>query len=323
MEKRNRLDMNEFSRNLSEVLAHSVVFFAREQSKGTDCYAWSSSTTTQGSGQTGTETTAEQMMAFAEHLPAVMAATNQELLPSELAKFETSQSVSPLYAQLQQDLYGQYGPSMNKIGSDIANQNALAQAQTDADVLAGPGKELIANALEGAKLYDPEYFSTRELAAQQMQDMLRPGLTGGEHEAIQRYVNQNDVATGNLNAGGGASNVVSNAMQFGNAARDRMSQSLSLATGMLPTLRSNVDTFQQATGRPSMVNTGEGRTQGAATNVGQNAYGMAGQFLGESGANARQGAQLNSSSTTTTNPSMFSNITSGLKTAASIYNPFG
>lgn len=269
------------------------------------------------------ETTAEQMMAFAQNLPAIMAATNEELLPSELAKFETSQNVSPLYAQLQQDLYGQYGPSMNKIGSEIASQNALAQAQTDADVLAGPGKELIANALEGAKLYDPEYFSTRELAAQQMQDMLKPGLSGGEHEAIQRYMNQNDVATGNLNAGGGATNVVSNAMQFGNAARDRMSQSLSLATGMLPTLRSNVDTFQQATGRPSMVNTGEGRTQNVATNVGQNAYGMAGQFLGESGANARQGAQLNSSSKTTSTPSTFSNITSGLSTAAKIYNPFG
>lgn len=314
--------MERFFANLSKVLAHSVVFFKTSEYKGAKLYAFSSSTTstTTGSGARGYETTAEQLKAFTEGLPALMQVTNKEILPAELAKAEVSRQVSPIYADINKDIYAQYGPELNQIGNEIARQNALASAENDLAVLKGPGQELVRSALDASKIFDPEYFALREQMAGQMSDLLQPGLSGGEREEINRYLARENQATGNQGAGAGNSTVLANAATFGGAARDRMANSLSLATGMLPVLRSNVDTFQQATGKPSMINTGEARTPGAATNIGASTMGMAGQFLGETGANARLGSQLNSSSTTrqTSTPSVFSSIVSGINA----FNPF-
>jgi hypothetical protein len=58
-----------------------------------------------------------------------------------------------------------------------------------------------------------------------------------------------------------ATSTVSNAMQFGNAARDRQLQGVQAATSFLPQSRSNFDPAQIALGRPS-INTGDSKFMG-------------------------------------------------------------
>lgn len=243
---------------------------------------------------TAQETTAEMMQAMQQFLPGTMTAVNAQILPNELAQLAASQAVSPAYAELQAQLYGGPGRELNRIGNEIARENALAAAGTDAAVLAGPGMDLIRQANVAQREIDPEYYATRAAASQGIGDMFKT-MSGGEEEAINRYLNRQNLSRGTLNVPS-MSQVVQNAQTFGNAARDRLGQAIQLATGALPNFRSGVDVFQQATGKPSFANTGNQQFMGARQEAGQQSSQFANNFMGQIGENQRTAMNINANS---------------------------
>lgn len=241
--------------------------------------------------QTGGESTADMMAALTANLPAFMEVVNQQIGPNEIAQLKSNQATSPALAELQAQIYGTSGREINRIGQAIARENALSSAGTDAAVLAGPGRDLIRQANLAQREIDPEYYRLREQSAAGLGELFK-SMSGGEEEAITRFLNRQNLRTGNANSGS-MTNVISNAQTFGNAARDRLGQAIQLATGAMPSMRSGVDVFQQATGKPSFANTGDTKFTGVQQGQGQQAAGFANSLLGQIGENQRTSQQLN------------------------------
>lgn len=240
------------------------------------------------------ETTAQMMQGMTQNLPSLMEIINAEITPNELAQLQASQAVSPGYSELQTQLYRDYAPELAEIGSDIRNQSMMDQASGELAVMQGPGRELVEEGLDIQRLADPEYFATREATGNAIIDMFdNAGLTGGEIEAINRSVNQQNIGRG-LYDTPTMTNVVTNAQQYGNAANQKMQQAIAQATSFLPTSQSGLDPFMQATGRTGMAPMGEDRFMNARQSAGEQSTAVAQQFLGELGANARQSDQINS-----------------------------
>lgn len=173
--------------------------------------------------------------ALMQNLPSILGLFNANIAPNELAQLRSSQQTSPQYAQLAQD---------------IARSNAMSEGQTQLDLLRGVGGENVREADKLAREIDPEFYSTRTATSGALNEQLQGGLSGSEREEIQRYLNHQNNAAGTLTIPTNTS-TVSNAMTFGKAGRDRVSEAIGRATQALPTFRTGVDAFQQATGRPS------------------------------------------------------------------------
>src|ERR1051326_3492575 len=238
--------------------------------------------------------TAGNVQAIYDLLPYLNAAVNQGAVPSAIAQLQASQATSPGYADLMTKLYNTYGPQLNAIGNEILNRNALAQANTENQVLTGPGTDLVKNAYGLSQVYDKPYYDTRAQAAGRMSDLLNSidlsgKLSTTENNQIAQGLARQNVQSGTLNAPS-ASNAVSNAMQYGQAGYARkqqaisnLSDALSKASAFLPASKSGVDVFQVATGRPSQANPGAAQFTGVntATSTGQQGgFGLAGSTLG-------------------------------------------
>lgn len=215
----------------------------------TRCYGGDAPAPTTG------ESTAQMLYGYQQGLPGISQVANEQILPNELAQLNAAKAVSPGWADLTSQIYSQYAPGLNKVGADINAANAMSQAQSDANILKGPGRDIAAQSLEVAKINDPEYYATRAAMAKQLPDLLTGKLTGGEEEAIQRGIDRQNV---NMGVGDRQSTaqLASNASQYGGAVHDRMTQALSLATNALPTFKSGVDTGAQVLGRPTTANSG-------------------------------------------------------------------
>lgn len=230
------------------------------------------------------ESTDIMMQALQKNLPGLTQVTAQNILPYEQAKIDASKVISPQQMDLQTQLYDTYGQRLNNIGNEIARTNAISQAETDKQVLEGPGKELISSALAAQRVADPEYFRTREAMAPALEKLigsydLTGGLSAGENAAMERSVNQGNAARGVATA---PSNIatVQNAVQFGDATRRRqqenqagLANALNVGTGFLPASRTGFDPFKVATGKTSGANTGENKFTGTQQ-VGADTMGM-------------------------------------------------
>jgi len=243
------------------------------------------------------ETTGEMLKAFTEFLPALMKTVNAQLLPSELAKLDTSRVTSPGFAQLNLDMSEEFLPQLNELGSQIAIDNQRRQAEGEAAVLGGAGRDVVERGMELERLADPEFFAIREQMGDQFSDLLNGGLTGGENAEIERAVAQDRgrLGLGGVNTGTGT---VQAAQQFGKAAGDKLRNTIAQATQFLQQSRTGIDPFLEATGRSARANVGNSNFMGAQTNVGQNAVALGSQFLGETGQNARQTNEINANRTT-------------------------
>jgi hypothetical protein len=213
------------------------------------------------------------------------------------------EEISPREQALNARLYEQFGPEFARIGSDIARQNAQAQAETDLGIVSGTGRDLVREAMRTQKEADPEAYRARELALanlEQLQGSLtdpNAGLSGAERAEIDRSMARENFARG-TGATPTATSTVSNAMAFGQAGEARKAQRQSaianaaqLAAGAVQPLSSRIDTFQLTTGRPS-VNQGEART-GGAREVGQESNAMGMNLFGNASQMRQQENQLN------------------------------
>ena len=239
---------------------------------------------------TTNESMASILEAYKANLPGLSNVIQQELLPMAQAQQNASAIINPQQAALQAELYAKYGPQLNQIGNQIAQQNAMSQATSDLNVLKGPGQELIKQGIEAQKLADPEFYTARAQTGDAVSKLLSSidlsGLSGGERAEVERSLNRDNVARG-TNATPTATSTVANAMTFGNALnnkRAQMNQAIQTATGFMGGAKSGVDPFQVATGRSSNNNTGESKFTGvqdvsqAGLNFGNNVLNQAGQM---------------------------------------------
>jgi hypothetical protein len=215
------------------------------------------------------------------------------------------EEISPKEQALNKRLYEEFGPEFARIGSNIARQNAQAQAETDLGIVSGTGRDLVREAMKTQKEADPEAYRARELALANLEKLQgsltdpNAGLSGAERAEIDRSLARENFARG-TGATPTATSTVSNAMAFGGAGEARKAQRQSaianaaqLAAGSVQPLSSRIDTFQLTTGRPS-VNQGEART-GGAREVGQESNAMGMNLFGNAAQMRQQENQINAS----------------------------
>jgi hypothetical protein len=294
--------MNTFEFNLSKVLSHSMVWESSRLEVDNDIplgyyrNGGSPAATTQ-------ESMAEVMKAYRENIIPMIQQQVAAARQYEPEMQKLREEISPREQALNARLYEQFGPEFARIGSDIARQNAQAQAETDLGIVSGTGRELVREAMRTQREADPEAYRARELALanlEQLQGSLtdpNAGLSGAERAEIDRSMARENFARG-VGATPTATSTVSNAMAFGGAGEARKQQRQSaianaaqLAAGSVQPLSSRIDTFQLTTGRPS-INQGEART-GAAREVGQESNAMGMNLFGNASQMRQQENQIN------------------------------
>lgn len=243
----------------------------------------------------------EQVRILQDLLPSYSKAIAGQIIPLQQANLAASQATSGPMAQLMLDLYKHFGPQLNDVGNQIAQQNAMAQAERDKGVLAGPGKDLIKQALEVAKIYDPEYFSGRAVAGNKLEELLKSinlgsGLSGSEQRAIEQGLTREGSLRGTA---GAPSNMetISNATRYGAAGRareiqnqDQLSKAIAVSSQFLPASKSGTDVFQVATGKPSVPNAGAGLFTGVQQ-PGSDAFNFMAPFTDMAQRNSTQNLQ--------------------------------
>ena len=296
--------MNTFEINLSKVLSHSMVWESSRLEVDNDIplgYYRNG-----GSPAPGTqESMAEVMKAYRENIIPMIQQQVTAARQYEPEMQKLREEISPKEQALNKRLYEEFGPEFARIGSQIARQNAQAQAETDLGIVSGTGRELVREAMRTQKEADPEAYRARELALknlEQLQGSLtdpNAGLSGAERAEIDRSMARENFARG-TGATPTATSTVSNAMAFGQAGEARKAQRQSaianaaqLAAGAVQPLSSRIDTFQLTTGRPS-VNQGEART-GGAREVGQESNAMGMNLFGNASQMRQQENQINAS----------------------------
>jgi len=249
----------------------------------------------------GTEgTQANQVRALQDLLPYYLDAINKGNLQSAVGQLNIANATAGPYQQLMTSLYNTYGPQLNAISNEINRRNALSAAQTENQVLTGPGTDLVKNAYNLSQIYDKPYYDTRQAAADQISKQLGSiDLNGGLSETERNEIAQGLAREGTMRGTANApsnTDTVANAMRYGSAGRQRvlqnqslLSQAINNASSFMPASKSGVDVFQVATGKPSMPNagnslfssTGTGPTQDSASSLGSsmisNMTGLQGQ----------------------------------------------
>lgn len=247
--------------------------------------------------------TAENIRMLEDFLPLYAKAIAGQIIPQEQAKLEAALRTSPQMAELMKNLYQKYGPELADIGNDIARKDAFASAERDRDVLKGPGKEVIEEALAAMETADPEFFSTRKLTSERLADLLgSPDLSGKLSEVEKRELEQQQAAEGvrrgTINAPSNTA-TLENLFQYGEAGqkkktqeRDALTKAITASSIFLPNSRTGFDPFQVATGKPSGVNPGANKFTGI-TSPNDDAFKLAGGLFGNIGANSSQQADIN------------------------------
>ena len=296
--------MNTFEINLSKVLSHSMVWESSRLEVDNDIplgyyrNGGSPAATTQ-------ESMAEVMKAYRENIIPMIQQQVQAARQYEPEMQKLREEISPKEQALNKRLYEEFGPEFARIGSQIARQNAQAQAETDLGIVSGTGRDLVREAMKTQKEADPEAYRARELALQNLEQLQgsltdpNAGLSGAERAEIDRSLARENFARG-TGATPTATSTVSNAMAFGGAGEARKQQRQSaianaaqLAAGAVQPLSSRIDTFQLTTGRPS-INQGEART-GGAREVGQESNAMGMNLFGNASQMRQQENQINAS----------------------------
>lgn len=284
---------------LSSVLAHSVVFFARERVGTLDLFA---------GGDPPAPSTQESMdsilKAYTANLPQLMKVTGQNILPYEQSVVDANKALAPQQNQLSYDMLSQYGPQFTELGNKLNGIAGMGQAQNDLAVLQGPGKELAAAQLAAQKLADPEFYKTRELGLGAMEKLFgalpdpNGGLSGAEREEVTRSLARDNSARGNENPS--ASTTVENAMRFGAAGEarkkaneDRIANAVGAATQFMPASKSGIDVLNTTTGRPTISNPGQTQFMGVGKDTGAATQNLGGQLFGATSTANQQSNQIN------------------------------
>jgi len=209
-------------------------------------------------------TMADQVRMVNDLLPYLSQAISGQKIPDAMGQLAADTATTGPRLALQQALQQQYGPIFDQLNSESNLRKSMSNASNDASVLAGPGQELIKQALAAARVADPEYYGTRANTAtgvnallDQTTANLGQGLGATERDEVGRALALENSRRGTANAPSQLQ-TVQNAMTFGAAGQARendrqnqLAKAISASTAFLPTAKSGVDVFQVATGKPS------------------------------------------------------------------------
>lgn len=191
-----------------------------------------------GSPPSAQQSQAEMMQQYAAGLPAVTRATNAQIMPTAQAQYNAYQAFQPLYNQQNLTQAQQYALPNAQIDQQVLDSNAQANANTNASLITGAGRQAATAAEALNRRLNPNYYNPQDASSRQATNLVNSinlnGLSGGETAAVERSLNQSNTATGNLGLDN-ATNTVSNAMNFGNALqakRDALSRALASGTGV-------------------------------------------------------------------------------------------
>jgi hypothetical protein len=239
------------------------------------------------------ESTADQMQAYAQYFPELIRSIAGQTGVLERSQQALSQELAPQQAQLQLDMANQFMPGFTQVGLDQSRQQAMGTARNDADVLAGPGRDVITSLTEAQRLADPEYFRQREMSLGALENLFgslddpNGGMGAMERAEIERTLARQNAASGNIAPT--ALGTVDAAMQFGAAGQQRkqqkqsaIAQAVATAAGAAPSMRSGVDAYQVTTGKPSS-NAGVARFGDVNTEQGGATQNFGSQFLQNTG----------------------------------------
>ena len=237
-----------------------------------------------------TELSKEMLQSLAAYAPDAIRAISGTQEGTARDLLASQQATAPGYAELQNQITRDYGPEASRIGNEINRSNQLAASQTEADILAGPGQDLISGAIEAQQQVDPEFYSSRASVGDAINKYLSSysptELTGSELEQINRGISARE---GPVTPS--ALRTVKNAATFGNAATQRwqnFGNAVMQASSALPSLKSGMSGFEVATRRPLVSNVGENRLSSpeaiSATSALNNNFGFANNALNQIGA---------------------------------------
>jgi len=198
------------------------------------------------------------MNQYLQNLPQLSQVTSGAQSAADLAAARSAAATQPIYNQATLDAYSRFAPQLSAIGSSIGRSSAMAGAQTNADILNGPGAALSKSATALEQQANPEFYSTRSLTSGKIADLMNSinlsGLSGSERAEVERSLGTSQTATGNLGLDN-ATNAVSNAMTFGSALqtkRDALASAINTATNFLPQSKASFDPVSLAlTGNPN------------------------------------------------------------------------
>ena len=274
------------------------------------------------------ETTDAQIKALINNFPALREVMNTQMPIDEQVTVDTQRTIAPQVAQIQTDLLNMFGPGLAEAGAAVDTAGALGRASGEAEVLAGPGRDLAAGTRELMGILDPEFMSVREGIASGFDDLdLQTGLTGAESEQISRGLNRTAAGRGNLDLPTNTG-AIEAATNFGDRLTQKkmaIAQALQGFGGILPTLRTGIDPAQLALGRSS---TGSQLAAASFPGISQPNFGArteasGSQLLSETGQNARQSNQINSERRTGLDVGLgaFGGIAKGIGSIASAFRP--
>ena len=230
---------------------------------------------------------ANQVRSVSDLLPYYSQAISAQKIPDAMGQLAADTATTGPRLALQESLQRQYGPIFDQLAAESNLRRAQYSAANDAAVIKGPGKDLIAQALEAAKLADPEYYGTRTKTANSVGALLDQttanlgsGLSATERDEVGRGLALEGARRGTANAPSNL-DTVANATAFGAAGRARetqnqnqLSQAIAASTAFLPAAKSGVDAFQVATGRPSATMDNRFNTNTANADAGSAAQGL-------------------------------------------------
>lgn len=291
-----------FEFNLCAVLAHTLLL-ERKQAEPLGISWANNACCSDPTAQPLGDSTKDQMAALEQYLPGISAVINAQMSPSAQAQLKAAQETAPGFAQLDASIYDTTGRQLNKTGEEIAASNQMAKARSDANVLAGPGMDIVRSADAAQRLVDPEFYKMREATGRVGTGIINsfgndPAmLSRSERAEVERGLAQENSARGTF---GSPSQVdaVSNAMSFGNAANQRRTSAANTIGSLAPAMqatRSGVDVLQQATGRPGQINAGAGLMQNANQAPGAGAQQMGGSLMEQMTQKQMQGQDINTS----------------------------
>lgn len=233
----------------------------------------------EGNNYDPTQLAASQLGAMAMYGPAVANVFKNDFLPlqADAARWNTK-------------AVQQYAPVLNRVGRNIANENQQVQAGLDNSLLQQGLQTggVVDNLVEAQNRIEPEYFQGRGLALQGLQDLFKP-MSGAEQVEMERGLNRMNGSTGNIIPD--ALTTASNAMQFGQAGRNRLSQAVAQATAALPTFRTGIDPYKVATGKSSSTSFGQPVSTDTSNNFGNQVFGQ----YGQQGMNSQNNTQASKS----------------------------
>lgn len=228
------------------------------------------------------ESIQEILQAATAYMPGLMEQIRNQYDPQARAEVDIAKAYSPELNKLSTDLLDTSGREASKIGRELSADDQLGAAQTELDILKGPGAESVARTLELQKSVDPEFFQNREKLMGELDTAFNAmgndpnQLSKGEQEGIARGLGRTNWANPSPMQG------LSNAMTFGDRQAGRRAEYnnlIGLRSNTTNSLRSGLDAGGIATRRTVLPNFGQQNYLGVQTPGVANANTLGGAFL--------------------------------------------